>query len=206
MEQLPYNYLVYFQKKGKVIEQEYCHTTEEVKVLSAIARSKGYDYEVFNFNKDSLTEIQPPIVEEKNTQKTRIKKIWERSCRCLETGMIYESIRECSRQVGIPYKSIYNSIKSGNSRNGLHFAFENSDYVEPKKISPQRRKRKPISNKTFICITNNETFRSAEECIKKYGIPPTSFYRALKTGKPIKNLMFIVKKETAYFHKQAASS
>ena len=205
MEQLPYNYLVYFQKKGKVIEQEYCHTTEEVKVLSAIARSKGYDYEVFNFNMDCLTEIQPPIVEEKNTQKTRIKKIWERSCRCLETGMIYESIRECSRQVGIPYKSIYNSIKSGNSRNGLHFAFENSDYVEPKKIRTKRCKCKHKPNKSFVCVTNNETFHSAEECIKKYGIPSTSFYRAVRLGKPIRGLEFIVTKETAYFHKQAAS-
>lgn len=205
MEQLPYNYLVYSQKNGKVIEQEYCHTIEEVKVLLAIARSKGYDYDIFNFNKDRLTETQPPIVEEKSIQKTKVKKIWERSCRCLETGIIYDSIRECSRQMGISYKSVYNSIKSGNSRNGFHFTFEGCDYVEPKKIRAKERRCKHKPNKSFVCVTNNETFHSAEECIKKYGIPSTSFYRAVRLGKPIKGLEFIVTKETAYFHKQAAS-
>ena len=202
MEQLA-KYLVHFYKDGKVLEQEFCDTEEQVRVLQALARQKNYETEVFNMQRETKKGSPALIVTKKIDIETET---WEKQVVCIETGEVFPSVRECSRCYGIIYKSLYNAIKSGNSRNGFHFAFVDSDHVEPKKISPKRRKRKPISNKTFICITNNETFRSAEECIKKYGIPPTSFYRALKTGKPIKNLMFVVKKETAYFHKQAASS
>lgn len=202
MEQLA-KYLVHFHKDGKVLEQEFCDTEEQVRVLQALARKKNYETEVSYMKTE--TKIGSPA--SFFTKKIDLEKeTWEKRVVCIETGKVFPSVRECSRCHGIIYKSLYNAIKSGHSRNGLHFAFVDTDHVEPKKISPKRRKRKPISNKTFVCVTNNETFHSAEECFKKYGIPPTSFYRALKTGKPINGLMFVVKKETAYFHKQAAST
>ena len=195
MEQ-PAKIFVSFSKDGKVVDQEFCDTEEQVSVLQALAHKKNYDMEVFYMQVETKKGSPASI----STKKIEFEKeTWEKKVVCIETGEVFPSIRECSRCHGIIYRSLVNAIKSGKSRKGLHFALvKNSDHKEPKKINPQRRKRKPISNKTFICITNNETFRSAEECIKKYGIPPTSFYRALKTGKPIKNLMFVVKKETAH--------
>lgn len=40
---------------------------------------------------------------------------------CVETGERFESIRECSKHFGIPYKAIWNSMVYGNPRQGYHF-------------------------------------------------------------------------------------
>ena len=191
MEQ-PAKFFVSFSKDGKVVDQEFCDTEEQVRVLQALAHKKNYDMEIF-YMKVETKKGSPASI---STKKIEFEKeTWEKKVVCIETGEVFPSIRECSRCHGIIYRSLVNAIKSGNSRNGLHFALvSNSDHQEPKKKQHERHKRKHISNKKYICLTTHETFHSAEDFIKKYAIPPTSFYRAVRTGKPIKNLMFVVKK------------
>lgn len=192
----PTKFLVHFYKDGKVVGQEFCSTENQVRVLQALAHEKNYETEVSCMQLETKKGSPASIM----TKKIDIEKeTWEKKVVCIETGEVFPSIRECSRCHGIIYRSLVNAIQSGNSRKGLHFALvKNSDHKEPKKKQHERRKRKPISSKKYICVTTHETFHSAEECIKKYAIPPTSFYRAVRTGKPIKNLIFVVKKETAH--------
>jgi len=46
---------------------------------------------------------------------------WQRPVQCVETGMVFDSIRDCSEFYGVPYKSIWNAVRSGKAREGFHF-------------------------------------------------------------------------------------
>lgn len=54
-------------------------------------------------------------------KRKKIKKYWERPVKCVETGQVFTSIRECSEHLGISHKSLWNAINSGKPRRGLHF-------------------------------------------------------------------------------------
>lgn len=49
------------------------------------------------------------------------KKYWKRPVKCVETGQIFLSIRDCAEHLGLSHTSIFNAINSGNARKGLHF-------------------------------------------------------------------------------------
>ena len=57
----------------------------------------------------------------RKTPRQKVKKYWERPVRCVETGQVFSSIRECCEHLGISHKSIWNAINSGKPRHGLHF-------------------------------------------------------------------------------------
>ncbi len=67
-----------------------------------------------------MVEDEVPQVEEKPKKQTA-KKNWDRPVRCVETGQVFMSIRECCDHLGLSYKSVWNAINSGNARCGLHF-------------------------------------------------------------------------------------
>ena len=72
--------------------------------------------------KESLAPVQNVEYENPKPQpKKRIKKYWSRPVKCVETGQVFPSIKICSNYFGLSHKSIWNSINSGNARNGLHF-------------------------------------------------------------------------------------
>lgn len=180
---LPYKYLAHSVKDGKVVNSEYCETLDEVKVLRAIASSKGYDFEVFNLYNGK----EEPESAETVTEPTKQRIVWERSVRCVETGKVYASARDCSKDTGIKYRALINAINNGTQRNGLHFV----SYTSPSTETPKRRKRRVGTWKQrYICVTTNQTFCSASECMAFCGAPVTSFYRALRQGKPINGLLF----------------
>ena len=54
-------------------------------------------------------------------KKQKFKKYWDRPVKCVETGQVFKSIRECCDHLGLSYKSVWNAINSGNGRCGLHF-------------------------------------------------------------------------------------
>lgn len=180
---LPYKYLAHSVKDGKVVNSEYCETLDEVKVLRAIASSKGYDFDVFNLYNGK----EEPESAETVTEPTKQRIVWERSVRCVETGKVYASVRDCSKDTGIKYRALINAIKNGTQRNGLHFV----SYTSPSTETPKRHKRRVGTWKQrYICVTTNQSFCSASECMAFCGAPVTSFYRALKHGKPINGLLF----------------
>lgn len=56
------------------------------------------------------------------------REVWSKKIRCIETGMVFNSIRDCSNEMKIPYMTVYNCILNGNqSRNGFSFE-EMKDY------------------------------------------------------------------------------
>lgn len=64
---------------------------------------------------------QPMKQKAEPTKKEKRKKYWERPVRCVETGQVFSSIRECSDHTGIPYMTIANCIKRKNATRGVHF-------------------------------------------------------------------------------------
>ncbi len=185
MELLPYKYFVHFVSNGKVVNSEFCRTLEEVKVFRAIATGKGYDFEVFDIydDKEEVEETTETV-----SEPTKEKVVWERKVRCVETGQVFSSIRECSEHLGISHKSIWNAMNSGKQRKGLHFV----SVTSPSAATTKRQKRRKRCARTqkYICVTTNQIFNSSGECMAVCGMPATSFYRALKQGKPINGLVF----------------
>lgn len=56
------------------------------------------------------------------------REVWSKKIRCIETGMVFNSIRDCSNEMKIPYMTVYNCILNGNqSRDGFSFE-EIKDY------------------------------------------------------------------------------
>lgn len=180
----PCIYLISYSRNGKVIEQHFLHTVEEVEVFKAIAHSKNCMADVFKLTDDTeesdLTNYDD-IVEEKHQGK--IKKFWNRPVKCVETGDIYLTIRECQKKMGISYKSLYNAIKSGNPRNGLHFI------LTDEKVSKVVYKR-PLFMKKVLCTTTGQVFNSVKDVFSTYSISGKAFYNSIKQNKPVKGLLF----------------
>lgn len=186
-------YLVHFHKNGKVFDQEICDTEDQVRVLQALARRKNYETEVSYMNLETKKGSPASII----TKKIDIEKeTWEKRVVCIETGEVFPSIRECSRCHGIIYKSLYNAIKSGMPRKGLHFVY----YGEDQKTKDMKiiKKRRMPSNKNsvrrrrkLLCTTTGKVYNSVTEMLASLPqIPVNSFYRCIRANKPIKGLLF----------------
>lgn len=182
MKAYPYKFLVNFIKNDKVIELEFCNTLAEIKVLQAIAHSKGCLCEAHK-----LYEEKPVCVNEQYAKQetTVARPRWERCCKCIETGKVYTSVSDCSRDTGISYKAIINALRCGSPRNGLHFAYVTDENVIGRKVS-----RKQKTSAGYYCTTTMESFDSVRDVLQRHNISRTTFYRAMKLGKPVKGLLF----------------
>lgn len=120
------NYFVTFLKDGKVKEQHYCKTIDQVKTLQAVARSQNCTLDYVKLSPDDedtkkKIEVQAKVDKTEESPKTRDG--WCRQILCVETGMIFRSVKECAKQFKISYKSIWNAAHSGRERQGFHFKF-----------------------------------------------------------------------------------
>lgn len=189
-------YYMSFVRNGKVIEQHVLYSNEQVKVFTAIARSKGCEVEVYgvdmlenptypNNNDISIINITEPE-----------KKDWSRTIRCVETGQLFATMRECSKHTGIPYMTIVNCVKNKNATRGLHFVLHDGDIPEEIKAKKDElRIRSQISNKrrtakAILCINDGRRFNSVLEVLSEYRLSNNTFYRNMKLGKPTNGLQF----------------
>ena len=178
-------YLVQLIKNDKVVSQEFCSTEDEIKVLRAVAHSKGCQCEVSCFGVEKPVEKVEPTPEP--VEKKERKRGWGVPCRCVETGKVYASVAECSRDTGIKKRSLYNALVSGNPRKGLHFVFSD-EYHNP---VPAKTKRKHVFHSVpYLCITTGEIFNSVSDVFEKYNFSLSMFYRSIKQGKEIHGLRF----------------
>ena len=181
-------YITCYIKKGKVVEQFLLNSQDEATTMEALGRKKGYETETLVMTNDwlpprSVTEVESTLYVYPKKQ----KRPWNKWIRCIETGQVFPTVRECSDQLGISYKSVWNALNSGNARDGYHFVFEEQRLETWENVghytgSPRQRK--------ILCVTNGICYDSVKDCLRDCHLPVNSFYRALHSGSFIKGLLF----------------
>lgn len=137
-----HNYLVSVFVDGRNVNTYFSENLDDLVTIKAL--HKNCEINIFDLNsfvifsrnmvdseikkscerwKDSVVnhvkeDVPPSIPTGKHD---KVKKYWERPIKCIETGQVFSSIRECSEHLGISHKSIWNAINSGKERFGLHF-------------------------------------------------------------------------------------
>lgn len=178
-------YITCYIKKGKVVEQFFLNSQYEATTMEALGRKKGYETETLVMVNDWLPSRSGTEVEATSyVSPKKQKRPWNKWIRCVETGQVFPTVRECSDQLGISYKSVWNAINSGNARDGYHFIFEEHRLEPWKNVeyytgSPSPRQRK------ILCVTNGICYESVKDCLRDCHLPANSFYRALHKGVPV---------------------
>ena len=91
-------YITCYVKNGKVVEQYFLDLPEEVKTMEAVGRAKGYKTETYVVGYEYLTEkveSNMPPTEQFQEQ----KRPWNKWIKCVETGEVFPTVRECSNQI-----------------------------------------------------------------------------------------------------------
>lgn len=71
---------------------------------------------------EESTAMKPASIRKSKKKKRKsTAKGWQRKIRCVETGIVYDSISDCSKALGISHKVLWNAINSGKPRFGYHF-------------------------------------------------------------------------------------
>lgn len=151
-----YNYFVSVFVAGKNVSSYWSDNLDDLVTIKAMY--KGCDICIFDFHnfaqlsvedvqreiglassrwRKSLEKPAPIVVLEElpseevaaKPKKSKPRKYWERPVMCVETGQVFASIRECSDKLGIPYMTIANCIRRGNTTRGVHFS--NAPKMEP---------------------------------------------------------------------------
>ena len=108
------DYLVSVVKDGKVVDLFFSANLSETDALRAIYRGCSIDAFKMPYRL-GLSESQTLTMAGDRTLR--------RIVRCVETSVVYRSVRECASVLGIPVKSIYLSIGTGCAASGLHFEY-----------------------------------------------------------------------------------
>lgn len=189
-------YFLSLFKDGKVTELHVLESEDQVKVFAAIGRAKGCDSEVHRIDLPCTSSPDGHDIGIKNISSlSNQKKMgWCKCVKCVETGEIFPSIRECSRKYEINYRSLYNAIKSGNPRKLLHFKPFNGEIPENVKVQRSdffKRGKRSVYGKMVLCVTTGRMFKSVKDMLKAYPqVSCTSFYRNMEEGKPVEGLVF----------------
>lgn len=184
-------YLTCYIKNGKVIDQFFLNMPEEVKTMEAVGRAKGYETEthvICSSNEEREEDAGSGIAQKELFQEP--KRPWNKWIKCVETGQVFPTVRECSKQKGIPYMTIINCVKNGNATRNYHFVIEHDRVETFRNMQNHKNNKMDMPQRKIICVTTGACFDSVKECLKKCHLPASSFYRALHGGTPIKGLIF----------------
>lgn len=138
-----YNYLVAVFVDGKNVNLYFSENLDELVTVKAMYKKGELDiFDLKNNMRLSNKLVENEIVKAKNRWHNRpieyveekevqprfdllqhVKSLnsWKRPVLCIETGQVFKTIRECSEITGIPYMTVVNCIKNGNSTRGVHF-------------------------------------------------------------------------------------
>lgn len=188
-ETIPNTYLTCYIKNGKVIEQLFLNMPDEVRTMEAVGRSKGYETETFVIDLSGKVEkVESDITQTEQCQAQ--KRSWNKWIRCMETGQVFPTVRECSNQMKIPYTTIINCVKNGNATRGFHFVIESERFESFRKIQNHNKDQRRVPFRKIICITNGVRYDSVKDCLRACNLSVSSLYRALQKGTPAKGLLF----------------
>lgn len=102
-----------------VFDLDQFETLTERQVEEEVRRSGiRWKREMENLRRMKTGKPPPPSAPSRKQERVHV---WKRSVRCVETGQVFGTIRECSKATGIPYMTIFNCLKNRNATRGLHF-------------------------------------------------------------------------------------
>lgn len=189
MAETPNTYLTCFVKNGKVIDQFFLNMPDEVRTMEAVGRSKGYEVETFIIDLSGKVEkVESDITQSEQCQAK--KRTWNKWIRCVETGQVFPTVRECSNQMKIPYTTIINCVKKGNATRGYHFVLESDRFESFRNIQNHNKDQRGKPSRKIICVTNGVRYDSVKDCLRACSLSVSSLYRALQKGTPAKGLLF----------------
>lgn len=182
-------YLTCYTKNGKVIDQFFLNMPDEVRTMEAVGRSKGYEIETFVIDlSEKVEKVESDITLTEQCQGP--KRPWNKWIRCVETGQVFPTVRECSKQMGIPYMTIINCVKNGNATRGYHFVIESDRFEAFRNMQNYNKDQRGMPPRKIICITNGVRYDSVKDCLRACHLSVSSFYRALHEGTPANGLIF----------------
>lgn len=192
MVETPNKYVTCYVKNGKVVDQHFLSSPDEVKTMEAVGRAKGYETETYVIDCCSLSEKSESVendIAQSEEPSQQHKRPWNKWVKCIETGQVFPTVRECSNQMGIPYMTIINCIKNGNATRNYHFVVE---YERTEAFRNMQNHTKKIGSppRKIICVTTGKCYESVKDCLRECHLPVNSFYRALHSGSFIKGLLF----------------
>ena len=112
------NYLIAVIKEGKVVNLHWSEALKDFRTIKIL--NPNCTFEVIRPAKNVVEKtihLKPYSRNRKNPNMVR----------CIDTGEIYSSIRECSKKTGIPQVGIYQSIRKGCYARGVRFEYYCSD-------------------------------------------------------------------------------
>ena len=145
----PNNYFVTFLKDGKVKEQHYCQTIDQVNTLRAVARSQNCTLNYVKLTHETNKRKDDVVLQKKDhtpEESPQTRDGWCRQILCVETGMIFRSVKECAKQFQISYKSVWNAANSGRERHGFHFRFTGDYSKQQSRHRPAQTKMEEMQN------------------------------------------------------------
>lgn len=102
----------------------------------------------------------------------------KRPITCLESGVTYDSAYRAAKELGFAdSRNIFRSIQRGTCTQGLHFYYADEPKPAPEFFIPPNRAPRPV-----VCLDTGETFESAFQAGRAFGITPGGVHTSASTG------------------------
>ena len=102
----------------------------------------------------------------------------KRPITCLESGVTYDSAYRAAKELGFAdSRNIFRSIQRGTCTQGLHFYYADKPKPAPEFFIPPNRAPRPV-----LCLDTGETFESAFQAGRAFGITPGGVRTSASTG------------------------
>lgn len=120
-----YNYLVAVFKDNKNCGLYYSEDLSDLPVIRAMHRH--CELQISNLCDVVMMREEEAAAIERQKQR-EFEKGWSFRIKCVETGQVYRSIRDCSLRKGLPYKRLYAAVFDEEEIDGLHFVIDKDGY------------------------------------------------------------------------------
>ena len=111
------NYYLAAVKDGRVVASYYAWNLAAV--ASVMLRHPGCEVEVYDVRQYGFAFGEAPVIKVDGVPVIR-------GVRCRDTGMVWQSVKQCCMDVGMPLKALYTALRRGNRVYGHYY-----DYYDP---------------------------------------------------------------------------